>query len=547
MVSLPNMRKLFFRKRTPDVKGRDSAASNPSGSERSGPGATNVDHSNTSVFRVTVPEGVEPGQEFQVYAGNRIVRVRCPPGCGPGQSLQITVPVENLTASAPNLSSTSSSTTPPDSPNVERLDEDPPAYMVTIPEGTQSEQQFPVTIAGQQLMVTCPAGAGPGAKVRIVPPQPPPPEERPSSNLSSSMHSQPPAPEPKKEEAQLFEVQVPEGVQPGQPFALLAGGVRVLVTCPVNAGPGQRIRFKLPLALTQKPAPRSEAAAIKLSYDKDGWTRTIRVSDMKFQWVRMDDKGDIENELRFDAEKSAYVRKIDFRPGSDTRIRDGVLSLVPANQAFVNSSIKGAGDEDLVTYSDIAEAQGKTFNEKAEWFQEKCRLFGVDYSEGYIRINLRREFLLEDSVDAVMSLSRRDLRKAWRFEFIGEKGIDAGGLAREWFQLVSEETFDPEFGLWQSSEANQMCMQINPASSKYRVACYACLLVGLLLPPVSHQVSFATTISFTIAFSAASWARPSLMVNSWRVTRCSTFTSTCWAGQSCFATWKWSTRSITTT
>lgn len=79
-------------------------------------------------------------------------------------------------------------------------------------------------------------------------------------------------------------------------------------------------------------------------------------------------------------------------------------------------------------------------------------------------MNVRRQLLLGDSVDAVMSLSRKDLRKLWRFEFIGEMGIDAGGLAREWFQLVTEEIFDPDMGLWQSSETNQMCMQINPAS-----------------------------------------------------------------------------------
>jgi E3 ubiquitin-protein ligase NEDD4 len=79
-------------------------------------------------------------------------------------------------------------------------------------------------------------------------------------------------------------------------------------------------------------------------------------------------------------------------------------------------------------------------------------------------MNVRRQYLLGDSVDAVMSLSRKDLRKLWRFEFIGEMGIDAGGLAREWFQLVTKEIFDPDMGLWQSSAVNQMCMQINPAS-----------------------------------------------------------------------------------
>jgi hypothetical protein len=213
--------------------------------------------------------------------------------------------------------------------------------------------------------------------------------------------------------------------------------------------------------------PLNEFAAIKLRYDKDGWTRTIRVSDMKFQWVRMDDKGDVDTNTRFDADKSAYVRQIQFRQGQDSRVRDGTISLVPANEAVVGSSIKGQGDRDLVTYADIADAQVKGYEDKALWFQEKCSMLCVEWNEGHMRMNVRREFLLMDSVDAVMSLSRKDLRKQWRFEFIGEAGIDAGGLAREWFELVTKEVFDPDVGLWQSSETNQQCMQIKPALSKF--------------------------------------------------------------------------------
>jgi hypothetical protein len=34
------------------------------------------------------------------------------------------------------------------------------------------------------------------------------------------------------------------------------------------------------------------------------------------------------------------------------------------------------------------------------------------------------------------------------------------------FELVTEQIFDPDFGLWLSSVNNQMCMTINQASSK---------------------------------------------------------------------------------
>jgi len=489
---------IFSRKKAPAKKGsnlsNDSATSNtytsasngsgrnsgggkqPKGKGLNGPGANSVSAGST-VFRVTVPDNVQPGEEFQVYAGNRIVRVKCPLDSRPGQSLQITVPADpNPSSSSGSLGGSmngSNNNNPnfaPDSPNVRRIaDTNPPAYMVTIPDGTQTGQQFPVTIQGQQLMVTCPTNARPGMSVRIVPPPPPrelsrPPD--PNAPMGNRQAAPPTKPPEEKEKTQLFEVEVPKGVQPGAPFALLAGGVRVLVTCPPNAGPGQRIRFKLPLALTQKPKPgdQSEMTTIKLKYDKDGWTRTVRATDLKFQWVRMDDKGDIDLNKRFSMEKSAYVRRLEFRPGEDPRIRTGILSLVPATESVVDSKIKSADKRDLVTYSDLAAAQVKNFDDKAAWFQDTCAKLCVEWAEGHMRMNVRRQYLLGDSVDAVMSLSRKDLRKLWRFEFIGEIGIDAGGLAREWFELVCSEIFDPDMGLWMSSTTNQMSMTINPAS-----------------------------------------------------------------------------------
>lgn len=40
---------------------------------------------------------------------------------------------------------------------------------------------------------------------------------------------------------------------------------------------------------------------------------------------------------------------------------------------------------------------------------------------------------------AAMESVRSDcMRQRFRFEFIGEPGVDAGGVAREWFHLVSE-------------------------------------------------------------------------------------------------------------
>jgi hypothetical protein len=39
-----------------------------------------------------------------------------------------------------------------------------------------------------------------------------------------------------------------------------------------------------------------------------------------------------------------------------------------------------------------------------------------------------------------------DLKKQLFVEFEGEQGIDEGGLSKEFFQLVIEELFNPDYG-----------------------------------------------------------------------------------------------------
>ena len=77
----------------------------------------------------------------------------------------------------------------------------------------------------------------------------------------------------------MYEVVVPQGVRPGQPFALIANGQRVMVTCPQRAQPGQKIQFRLPIQMSDQ-----EIQSIKLNYEKEGWTRCL-TTDLQFKWI----------------------------------------------------------------------------------------------------------------------------------------------------------------------------------------------------------------------------------------------------------------------
>ncbi|KAK9693822.1 HECT-domain (ubiquitin-transferase) [Popillia japonica] len=75
-------------------------------------------------------------------------------------------------------------------------------------------------------------------------------------------------------------------------------------------------------------------------------------------------------------------------------------------------------------------------------------------------IKVRRSHILEDSYRVISSVSRVDnlKTKLW-VEFEAEVGLDYGGLAREWFFLLSKEMFNPMY-----SAMDNYTLQINPFS-----------------------------------------------------------------------------------
>lgn len=77
-------------------------------------------------------------------------------------------------------------------------------------------------------------------------------------------------------------------------------------------------------------------------------------------------------------------------------------------------------------------------------------------------LNVRRNAVLEDSYRRILSVKRSDLLKArlW-VEFEGEKGLDYGGVAREWFFLISKEMFNPYYGLFEYSATWVMQLYIS--------------------------------------------------------------------------------------
>ena len=54
---------------------------------------------------------------------------------------------------------------------------------------------------------------------------------------------------------------------------------------------------------------------------------------------------------------------------------------------------------------------------------------------------------MQDALNEIARQRSKDLFKPLRVHFIGEDGIDAGGVKKEFFQLLMTELLSPDYGM----------------------------------------------------------------------------------------------------
>lgn len=69
----------------------------------------------------------------------------------------------------------------------------------------------------------------------------------------------------------------------------------------------------------------------------------------------------------------------------------------------------------------------------------------------YLRLKVRRDHLIDDALvelELIALGNPKDFKKQLYVEFIGEQGLDEGGVSKEFFQLIIEEIFNPDYGMF---------------------------------------------------------------------------------------------------
>uniref|UniRef100_A0A8C2X9R7 Ubiquitin-protein ligase E3A n=1 Tax=Cyclopterus lumpus TaxID=8103 RepID=A0A8C2X9R7_CYCLU len=84
----------------------------------------------------------------------------------------------------------------------------------------------------------------------------------------------------------------------------------------------------------------------------------------------------------------------------------------------------------------------------------------------YLRLKVRRDHIIDDALvrlEMIAMENPADLKKQLYVEFEGEQGVDEGGVSKEFFQLVVEEIFNPDIGMFTYDERTKL-FWFNPSS-----------------------------------------------------------------------------------
>lgn len=172
-------------------------------------------------------------------------------------------------------------------------------------------------------------------------------------------------------------------------------------------------------------------------------------------------------EMRFDINNKPYFvnHKNHTTQWEDPRTQGSEVSMLPegweirytdkGERIFIDNINKKTTFED---------PRGKlTYERDFKWKISKFRyLCQTNTFQGHVKVQVSRTNLFDDSYNQITKLHPYDLRRKLFLTFKGEEGLDYGGVAREWFFLLSHEVLNPNYCLFQYT--SNMCLQINQGS-----------------------------------------------------------------------------------
>ncbi|CAE8676293.1 unnamed protein product [Polarella glacialis] len=88
------------------------------------------------------------------------------------------------------------------------------------------------------------------------------------------------------------------------------------------------------------------------------------------------------------------------------------------------------------------------FDNKRAYFRSQLRSRRLESRSETIRLRVRRGEIFMDSYHQLRKRTGEEMRAKIQVQFQGEEGIDAGGVAKEWYGALAKEIFNPNYALF---------------------------------------------------------------------------------------------------
>lgn len=152
---------------------------------------------------------------------------------------------------------------------------------------------------------------------------------------------------------------------------------------------------------------------------------------------------------KYQRRPSREVRSPSVPPASAVDTGDLFLSFTTHHRKVLNEIVRNnpallSGSFSLLIHN----PKVLEFDNKRQWFFQKLkRKKDQPVPSGTLSLNVRRQYVFQDSFDALRHKSGAEIKYGKiGVKFIHEDGIDAGGVTREWYSVLAQQIFDPNFG-----------------------------------------------------------------------------------------------------
>jgi len=184
------------------------------------------------------------------------------------------------------------------------------------------------------------------------------------------------------------------------------------------------------------------------------------------EWSRnIDENNDVFWKQNFNTEKSTNCYCVTSDETNNTEPDQNTVDLkLRLDETSVVDASKTVQGRLLPVWwiHQLQELEKLNFSYKYAWLL--TQLSTSVKENNYIKLKLYREFLFEESMEILMHIDVNDICLTTRILLIGEPGVDAGGLQREWYMLVTQAAFDETKGLFIRCNTSDTSYFINPNS-----------------------------------------------------------------------------------